>query len=214
MILGAIAKMIPTAWLWPIAGVAFVVLASFAGVQTLRLEHSKTKLAKTQSAWSTERAQLLSTGLDAATKYRAAEQSFAAERERLRHENAVALARGNRAADAFRAERDRVRDELAAFAARGRDAAGDPASTCPADLAAAGELLDAGLRLQVELASAAETHLADARTLLEWADEVKANGAKAKGAPGAIQPPGAPGGAAEPENRLKPAVSGLPGASE
>jgi hypothetical protein len=74
---------------------------------------------------------------------------------------------------AMRADADRVRSQLA-DALGGRGAAEDSLAACQQRAAAAGDLLDEGLRVQIDLAEAAESLAADARAVHAFDGKVKA----------------------------------------
>lgn len=97
---------------------------------------------------------------------RAKTRLYAEKAERLTNDRKAIQIVHARVADALRSDADGLREQIAGYASQ---AGGD---TCAASIDRAttlGELLADSVQLQAELAGAAENHLADARTMQEWA---------------------------------------------
>ena len=77
---------------------------------------------------------------------------------KVQRERSIQLEQTKRTADALRVDRDGLRDSIAAYAGQADAACGERAAEL-------GRLLVDGLRVQDELAQAAEDRLADARAL-------------------------------------------------
>jgi hypothetical protein len=98
-------SLVPTAWLWPAAGVLGLAMASAIGVQTLRVHSAQAELAKAQSARDKQTA-------DREKVARDAERQARVEERRLAAANLESVNEAERLAA-------RMRDHAAAAAAAG-----------------------------------------------------------------------------------------------
>jgi hypothetical protein len=138
------------------------------------LGHSQEQLKGVQLDYAIARADAASAALAADQRYRTLERQMGLAAK----EKEDALVQEKARNDRLLAAADRtdagVRQSLAAWSAAADRAAGDAAAgaaalaECRARTAAAGALLADGLRLQDQLAAAAEGHAAEVRALLGW----------------------------------------------
>jgi hypothetical protein len=135
-------SLVPTAWLWPAAGVLGLAMAGAIGVQTWRVHSAQAELAKVQQAWDKETADREKVARDAERNARAAERRLAADHlENINEaERLAARMRDNAAAAAVSGAglRERAR-AVAARCDRGPEAAAAAGASAPA--AGAGDLL-------------------------------------------------------------------------
>jgi hypothetical protein len=118
-------------------------------------------------------AALQAKAIEMQSNYRAAEQAarFAVDAAKATH--ALEISTVDRLARAAAADAQRVRGQLSsALAARGGGTAEDALAACHNRAAAAGRLLEDGMRLQGDLAGDAERLAADVRALRSYADTV------------------------------------------
>jgi Tfp pilus assembly protein FimV len=158
----------PTLWL----GVALAGALVFGGVQTVRLSGAKADTEKVRAQFAEHKATAEKTAREASDRYRQLERNYHERREEIQHERAKEQQAQQVAMDRLRADRNRLRNDIADYA-RGRGAAEDSVAACHRRAATLGELLEESLRVQEELAGAAESHSADVRALLKWARELK-----------------------------------------
>lgn len=157
--------MTPARWL---TLAAFAALAALAGWQAVSLANERAGRSSDRAAFATEREQAATKALAQSEKNRALETHLESIKDGATHVLEQTRADLARRDAAHRADTDRVRDKLAARLAgpAPSGAATDSLAACRADAAAAGELLVEGVRLQGELAGAAEHHAAEVRALL------------------------------------------------
>lgn len=128
-------SLIPTAWLWPVAGVVGLAMAGAIGVQTLRLNSVRDELKEVMRVWNAEhlantRSALIATAANRAEERRrtAAQQEVNSEAERLSIRSRDAAVRAAAAGAG-------LRQRAAPFAAACDRAAGDspsPSERAPA----------------------------------------------------------------------------------
>jgi Flp pilus assembly protein TadB len=150
-------------------GAAALAMAALAGWQTYQRASDRAGHAADRAAWAEERQQAATKALADSTRYRAIETHLEDVRNEATHVLTQTRAELGARADAHRADADGLRKPIAAFAAgpANSGAAADSAATCRADAATLGALLVDGVRLQGELAGAAEHHAAEVRSLLD-----------------------------------------------
>lgn len=119
--------LIPTAWLWPAAGIAGLAMASAIGVQTLRVHSAQAALAATKQAWADERAVNTRVALEATTKARAEEQRRRAAQLEITNETERLASRARDAAVRGALAGDGLRQRAAAVAAACDRPASNPA---------------------------------------------------------------------------------------
>lgn len=98
---------------------------------------------------------------------RAKTRLYAERAERLTHERQKLQVVHARITGSLRDDADSLREQIAGYAGQ---AGGDSCAASVDRATTLGELLADSVQLQAELAGAAESHLADARTLQEWAN--------------------------------------------
>lgn len=164
-----------------VLGVALLAVASLLVVKLLQLANEQAAHEKTKADHATEKAAAERARSEQLVEFRRLENRRWGVAQETARENLEQIARLERAAAGHRRDADQLRNAIAAYAAGTGGTAEDPAATCAARAAALGDLLGESLRVQVELAGAAERHLADARSLYteraSLADEVNAEGA-------------------------------------
>jgi hypothetical protein len=151
--------LVPTAWLWPAAGVLGLAMASAIGVQTWRVHSAQAELAKVQQARDKDTAEREKAARDAERTARATERRLAADHlENINEaERLAARMRDNAAAAAVSGAglRERAR-AVAARCDRGPEAAaaadtGTPATGAGVLLAdVLGSMESAGRQLALE----------------------------------------------------------------
>jgi len=157
--------------LWVVA-LLLAPTALIIAVQSVRLARERAAHAETREVLAKVRAEHTA-------------EKWAAERERVEQlieirrlenrrwhvaqetarEHMEQVAQLERAVARHRGDVEQLQHAIAAYAAGAGESAADPGPTCEARAAALGDVLGESLRLQVELAGAAERHLADARSL-------------------------------------------------
>lgn len=155
-------------------GVVVLVLAALLGIQTVRLAGAQAEVDKVRAQWSAQRAEQESTARAAGENFRRREQELQDQLVEANHALQVEKDRGAAAAAGQRAADERVRNVIATYAADGGQ---PPAPACVAErerATALGSLLGESLRVQEELAGAAESTASDLRAMLAWGRAVRA----------------------------------------
>jgi hypothetical protein len=147
-------------------------LCALAGWQTLALHAEAAAHAKTRADHSEQVAQAALATADSEREQRRIESRRASLAQEIANDRLRLDASHRAAVASLRRDADGLRQQLADFAARPSDAGSDPEAACLARAATLGDLLAESVRLQVELAGAAESHLADARSLHRWAQQL------------------------------------------
>jgi hypothetical protein len=163
-VIGAALNLLPQKLLAEVVGAVI-----YAGVFTFVGYHYTAKHfeAKAQA----EAAAQVSANLVQSERNRQLETQLAQAKQDALNARASAQSQVASVAAAFRADSDGVRNALA-VALRG--ASGDSLAACEQRSARAGDLLADGLRLQAELAGAAESLAADARAVRDYAAKQEA----------------------------------------
>jgi hypothetical protein len=148
--------------------IAFVALAAYAGIQTVRVADLKTDLAEEKLIGANERAALFKLAADAKGKIAKIQSDHAAQQQENSDEYAKARAKNQTRLAAVTAESERLSRQLSDYAA-GRDLGPDtdaPACRGIRDRAAAiGDLLEQARGLATVFAGAAEQHADEVRVL-------------------------------------------------
>ena len=153
---------------------AMAGLGALAGWQTLALNAEEAAHAQTRAHHSEQVAKSALATADAEREQRRIESRRASLAQEIANDRLRLDASHRAAVASLRRDADGLRQQLADFAARPSDAGGDPEAACLARAATLGDLLAESVRLQVELAGAAEDHAADARSLYEGWQALKA----------------------------------------
>jgi hypothetical protein len=147
-------------------------LGALAGWQTLALRAEEAAHAQTQRDHATQVAAAALVTAEAEREQRRIETRRASLAQEIAHEHLRLDARNRAVAAALRRDADGLRQQLAGYAASPGDAGSDSLAACLARASTLGDLLAEGVRLQIDVAGAAEDHLATARSLHRWAHQL------------------------------------------